>query len=43
MSQKVYTDNLPLRAKEPEVRNRVSKAGDVMSIKIVQNRQTGQA
>ncbi len=42
MNKKVYIANLPFQAKEPELRVLFSRAGDVMSVKIVADRQTGQ-
>jgi RNA recognition motif-containing protein len=42
MNRKIYVANLPRQATETEIRALFSKAGDVMSVKIVQDRQTGQ-
>ena len=42
MNRKVYVANLPYQTTEPELKALFSKAGDVMSVKIVQDRQTGQ-
>ena len=42
MNRKVYIANLPPEAGEPEIRALFSKAGSVLSVKIVQDRQTGQ-
>ncbi len=42
MNKKVYVANLPFQATEPELRALFSKAGSVMSVKIVKDRQTGQ-
>jgi RNA recognition motif-containing protein len=42
MNKKVYVANLPLNVTEADIRTLFSKAGDVMSVKIVQDRQTGQ-
>ncbi len=42
MNRKVYVANLPSQATEPELKALFSKAGSVMSVKIVQDRQTGQ-
>ena len=42
MNKKVYVANLPFQTSEPELKVLFSKAGDVMSIKIVSDRQTGQ-
>ena len=42
MNKKVYVANLPFQAGEPELKALFSKAGDVMSVKIVEDRHTGQ-
>ena len=42
MNKKVYVANLPPQATEPELKTLFSRAGSVMSVKIVQDRQTGQ-
>jgi len=42
MNRKVYVANLPSQAGEPELKVLFSKAGSVMSVKIVEDRQTGQ-
>jgi cold-inducible RNA-binding protein len=42
MNKKVYVANLPSQATEPELSTLFSKAGSVMSVKIVKDRQTGQ-
>jgi RNA recognition motif-containing protein len=42
MNKKVYVANLPFQAGEPELKTLFSKAGSVMSVKIVKDRQTGQ-
>jgi len=42
MNKKLYVANLPSHATEPELRALFSKAGSVMSVKIVQDRQSGQ-
>jgi RNA recognition motif-containing protein len=42
MNRKVYIANLPYQATEAELKAFFSKAGSVMSVKIVQDRQTGQ-
>ncbi len=42
MNKKVYVANIPYQATEPELKALFSKAGDVMSVKIVGDRQTGQ-
>jgi len=42
MNRKVYVANLPYQTTESELKALFSKAGDVMSVKIVQDRQSGQ-
>ena len=42
MNRKVYVANLPSQTTEPELKALFSKAGGVMSVKIVQDRQSGQ-
>ena len=42
MNKKVYVSNLPSQATENELKMLFSSAGDVMSVKIVGDRQTGQ-
>jgi cold-inducible RNA-binding protein len=42
INKKIYVANLPLQASEPELRALFSNAGDVMSVKIVKDRQTSQ-
>ncbi len=42
MNKKVYVANLPFQATEPELKTLFSKAGSVMSVKIVKDRQSGQ-
>ncbi len=42
MNKKIYVANLPYQTTEPELKALFSKAGSVMSVKIVQDRQTGQ-
>jgi hypothetical protein len=42
MNKKVYVANLPSQATEPELNALFSKAGSVMSVKIVKDRQIGQ-
>jgi len=42
MNKKVYVANLPYQATEPELKALFSKAGNVVSVKIVQDRQSGQ-
>ena len=43
MNKKVYVANLPSQTTEVEIRALFSKAGNVMSVKIVQDRQTGRS
>ena len=40
--KKIYVANLPFETGEPELKALFSNAGDVMSVKIVRDRQTGQ-
>ena len=42
MNKKVYVANLPFQTNGPELNVLFSKAGDVMSVKVVADRQTGQ-
>ncbi|MEW6377621.1 MAG: RNA-binding protein [Thermodesulfobacteriota bacterium] len=42
MNRKVYVANLPSQTGEPELKALFSNAGDVMSVNIVKDRQTGQ-
>jgi cold-inducible RNA-binding protein len=42
VNKKVYVANLPFEISEPELKALFSTAGDVMSINIVKDRQTGQ-
>jgi RNA recognition motif-containing protein len=42
MNKKLYVANLPPQAGEAELKEFFSKAGSVMSVKIVKDRQTGQ-
>jgi RNA recognition motif-containing protein len=42
MNKKVYVANLPPQVREPELEVLFSKAGSVMSVKIVKDKQTGQ-
>jgi len=42
MNKKVYVANLPFQAGESEIKALFSKAGSVMSVNIVKDRQTGQ-
>jgi cold-inducible RNA-binding protein len=40
--KKIYVANLPFETGEPELKALFSNAGDVMSVNIVKDRQTGQ-
>ena len=42
MNKKVYVANLPFQAGEPELKVLFSTAGDVMSVKVVVDKYTGQ-
>ncbi len=42
MNRKVYVANLPGEATEADLKALFTKAGSVLSVKIVQDRQTGQ-
>jgi len=42
MNKKVYVANLPFQVGEPELKALFSKAGSVMSVKIIKDRQTDQ-
>ena len=42
MNKKIYLANLSFQTSEPEIRALFSKAGEVTSVKIVGDRQTGQ-
>ena len=42
MNKKLYVANVPPRAGEAELKKFFSRAGSVMSVKIVKDRQTGQ-
>jgi RNA recognition motif-containing protein len=42
VSKKIYVANLPPQTTEAELRTLFSKAGSVMSVNIVKDRQTGQ-
>ncbi len=43
MNRKVYVTNLAPEAGEPDLKSLFSKAGDVMSVRIVKDMQTGQS
>ncbi len=42
MNRKLFVANLPYQATETDLKTLFSKAGSVMSVKIVQDRLTGQ-
>jgi RNA recognition motif-containing protein len=42
MNKKIYVSNLPPQTTEADLRTLFSAAGSVMSVKIVEDRQTGQ-
>ena len=42
VNKKIYVANLPFETREPELKALFSKAGSVMSVQIVKDRQTGQ-
>lgn len=42
MNRKIYVSNLPPQTTEADLRTLFSAAGNVMSVKIVEDRQTGQ-
>ena len=42
MNKRVYVANLPFQTTESDLQALFSKAGSVMSVKIVQDRQSGQ-
>ncbi len=42
MNKRLYVANLPSQITEADLRALFSKAGNVMSVKIIQDRQTGQ-
>ncbi len=42
MNKKIYVSNIPSEATEDQLKAFFSSAGDVMSIKIVGDRETGQ-
>ena len=42
MNKKFYVANFSFKASEPELKVLFSKAGDVMSVKIVADKHTGQ-
>jgi len=43
MNSKIYVGNLPPQATEADLKNHFSKAGDVASVKIMKDQQSGQS
>jgi len=43
MNTKIYVGNLSSQTTEPELKNLFSQAGDVISVKILKDHQTGQS
>jgi RNA recognition motif-containing protein len=43
MNKKIYVANLPVQTSEQEIKAFFANAGDVMSVKIVGDRQTGES
>ncbi len=43
MNRKVYVANLPFQATEADIKTLFSKAGDVLSVKVVRDNRTGQS
>jgi RNA recognition motif-containing protein len=43
MNTKIYVGNLPLQITESDLQTHFSQAGDVVSVKILKDRQTGQS
>jgi len=41
MNTKIYVGNLSPQTTEPELKNHFSQAGDVVSVKVVKDHQTG--
>ena len=42
MNSKIYVGNIPAQATEADLKNHFSKAGDVASVKIMKDHQSGQ-
>ncbi len=42
MNTKIFVGNLPAQVTEPELKTLFSQAGDVVSVKIVKDHQSGQ-
>ncbi len=43
MNTKIYVGNLPLQITESDLQTHFSQAGDVVSVKILKDHQTGQS
>ena len=43
MNTKIYVGNIPSQTTEPELKTLFSQAGEVMSVKILKDHQTGQS
>ncbi len=43
MNSKIYVGNIPVQATEADLKNHFSKAGDVASVKIMKDQQSGQS
>jgi RNA recognition motif-containing protein len=43
MSKRIYVGNLPFEATEEELRSQFGQYGDVLSVKLITDRHTGQA
>ena len=43
MNSKIYVGNLPAQTTEADLKNHFSKAGDVASVKIMKDHQSGQS
>ena len=41
MNTKIYVGNIPSQASEPDLKTLFSQAGDVVSVKILKDHQTG--
>ncbi len=43
MNTKIYVGNIPFQTTEPDLKTHFSQAGDVVSVKILKDHQTGQS
>ena len=43
MNTKIYVGNIPFQTTEPDLKTHFSQAGDVVSVKILKDQQTGQS